>query len=255
MFFFFSKMLLFVLSPFFWLMLCIGLYLFWKNQRWKTTLKWVSLGIFLFFSNSVIFSLFCSTWEYPGLKEQDLKQHDVAIVLGGMSEYNNDLKTLSIRRPADRIFQAITLYKKGKVKKILISGDSGHLSDRGLHEARQMKEILVGWGIPETDIITEEKSVNTHENARNTCKLLRTSYPEMKSFVLVTSGLHMRRALGCFQKEGLQCTPYPTDLYTNQTRSFFWDQYLIPNVHNFSLWQDLLKEMVGYLTYDAIGYI
>ncbi|MCR9173587.1 MAG: YdcF family protein [bacterium] len=255
MFFFFSKMLLFLLSPFFWLMLCLGLYIFWKNPRWKKTLKWTSVGIFFFFSNSVIFSLFCGMWEYPGIKQSQVKQHDVAIVLGGMSEYNNDLGVLSIRRPADRIFQAITLYKKGKVKKILISGDSGHLGDRGLHEARQMKEILVQWGIPEQDIITEETSVNTHENARNTCKLLRKSYPEFKSFVLITSGMHMRRAMGCFQKEGLKVTPYSTDLYANRTKNFYWDQYIIPNVSNFSVWQDLLKEMVGYAVYDIAGYI
>jgi len=194
-------------------------------------------------------------WEYEGVRESQLKQHDVAIVLGGMSEYNNDLDVLSIRRPGDRIFQAITLYKKGKVKKILISGDSGHLGDRGLHEARQMKQILVGWGIPESDIITEETSVNTHENAENTTKLLRKSYPEFKSFVLITSGIHMRRAMGCFEKEGLKCTPYPTDLYTNRTQNFYWDQYLIPNVSNFSTWQDLLKEMFGYVAYDMAGYI
>lgn len=255
MFFFLSKVLLFLLSPFFWLILCIGLYIFWKNPRWKKALKWTSVGIFVFFSNSVIFSLFCGLWEYPGIKESQLKQHDVAIVLGGMSEYNNDLNVLSIRRPGDRIFQAITLYKKGKVKKILISGDSGHLTKRGLHEARQMKEVLVTWGIPETDILTEETSVNTHENARNTVQLLNRSYPELKSFVLVTSGIHMRRAMGCFQKEGLKVTPYSTDLYTNQTKNFLWDQYLIPNFGNFGLWKDLFKEIVGYTVYDIAGYI
>jgi len=194
-------------------------------------------------------------WEYPGLKASELKKHDVAIVLGGMAEYNNDLDVLSIRRQGDRIFQAVTLYKNGKVDKILISGDSGHLTDRGLHEARQMKAILVGWGIPETDILTEENSVNTYQNAKETSKLLRQSYPELKSCVLITSGIHMRRALGCFEKQGLKVTPYATDLYTNRTRNFYWDQYIIPNVSNFSLWNDLLKEMVGYLVYDIVGYI
>jgi len=194
-------------------------------------------------------------WEYPGTPISKVKKHDVAIVLGGMAEYNNDLKVLSIRRPGDRIFQAITLYKKGLVKKILISGDSGHLTDRGLHEARQMKKMLVSWGIPKEDIITEEHSVNTFENARETKKLLDRSYPELKSFLLVTSGTHMRRALGCFQKQGMECTPYSTDLYTNLTGNYFWDQYLIPNPDNFYQWRNLFKEMVGYVTYDVVGYI
>lgn len=255
MFFFFSKLLLFLLSPFFWLMLCVGLYFFWKNPRWKKHLKWSAVGIFLFFTNSVIFSEFCGVWEYPGIPAKQLAKHDVAIVLGGMAEYNGDLKTISIRRPGDRIFQAITLYKTGKVKKILISGDSGHLTDRGLHEARQMKEILVAWGIPAQDIITEEKSVNTHQNALETSKLLKKSYPELKSFVLVTSGTHMRRAIGCFEKQGMKCTPFATDLYTNRSGNYYWDQYLVPNGDNFNSWQNLLKEMVGYAVYDVVGYI
>lgn len=255
MFFVLSKILLFLLSPFFWLAVCVLLLLFWKNPRWKKQLKWTALGIFLFFSNSVIFSEVCGMWEYPGTPISKVKKHDVAIVLGGMAEYNNDLKVLSIRRPGDRIFQAITLYKKGLVKKILISGDSGHLTDRGLHEARQMKKVLVSWGIPKEDIITEEHSVNTFENARETKKLLDRSYPELKSFLLVTSGTHMRRALGCFQKQGMECTPYSTDLYTNLTGNYFWDQYLIPNPDNLYQWRNLFKEMVGYVTYDVVGYI
>lgn len=255
MFFILSKILLFLLSPFFWLMLCVGLILFWKKERWKKTLKWTAVSIFLIFTNSVIFSEFCGLWEVPGMKEVQLKKHDVAIVLGGMAEYNNDLEVLSIRRPGDRIFQAITLYKKGKVKKILISGDSGHLTDRGLHEARQMKALLVSWGIPKEDIITEEKSVNTYQNALETKKLLDRSYPEFNSFVLVTSGIHMRRALACFERQGLKCTPYSTDLYTNRSGNYQFDQYLIPNMSNFYLWQTLLKEIVGYMTYDIVGYI
>lgn len=255
MFFVLSKMLLFLLSPFFWFFLSLGLYLFWKKERWKKHLKWTTIGILVFFSNSVIFSEFCGLWEYEGIRASKLKQYDVAIVLGGMAEYNGDLDVLSLRRPGDRIFQAITLYKTGKVKKILISGDSGHLTDRGLHEARQMKKVLVSWGIPKEDIITEEKSVNTYQNARETKKLLDKSYPEFKSFLLITSGMHMRRAKACFDKQGLKCTPYPTDLYTNRSGSYYWDQYIIPNMHNFHLWQDLLKEMVGYVTYDVVGYI
>jgi uncharacterized SAM-binding protein YcdF (DUF218 family) len=248
-------MLLFLLSPFFWMMVAIGLFFFWKNERWKPRLKWATIGIFIFFSNSVLFSEFCSLWEVPGTKISKVEHHDVAIVLGGMTEYNSDLDVLSIRRQGDRLIQAISLYKKKKVRKILISGDSGYVTDRGLHEAKQMKQLLVSWGIPEQDIITEETSKNTHENAKNTSKLLRQSYPEMNSYILVTSGIHMKRALACFEKEGLKCTPHSTDLYSNSTGGYYWDQYIIPNLDNFNLWNKLFKEMVGYLMYDMVGYI
>jgi len=184
-----------------------------------------------------------------------VKTHDIAIVLGGMSEYNSDLKELSFRRQGDRLFQAITLYKTKKVRKLLISGDSGYLTERGLHEANQIKAILIKWGIPAQDILTEEKSVNTHENAKETKRLLDKSYPEIESYILVTSGIHMKRALACFKKEGMKCTPFSTDLYANQTRNYFWDQYFIPTIDNFTNWNKLLKEVVGYMSYDAIGYL
>lgn len=255
MFFVLSKLLLFLLSPLFWFLLCVGLFFFWKKARWKKHLKWTAVGIFFFFTNTVIYSTFCGLWEAPGVRPEKLGRHDVAIVLGGMAEYNNDLDVLSFRRPGDRLFQAITLYKTGKVRKILISGDSGHLTDRGLHEAKQIKKLLIQWGIPKQDLIAETHSINTYQNARETKKLLDKSYPELKTFVLITSGTHMRRALGCFEKQGMKCTPYPTDLYTNRSGHFQWDQYLIPNTDNFYQWRDLLKEMFGYATYDVVGYI
>ena len=254
MFFIVSKALLFILSPFFWLMLFVGISFFSNNTRRKRNTKWIAMGMFIFFTNSVIFSEFCRSWEVPGTKFDKIQKHEVAIVLGGMFEYNSDLETISIRRSGDRIVQAISLYKTGKVDKLLLSGDNGYLTDRGLHEAKQVKELLVQWGIDSLDIITEEYSTNTHLNALETTKILKQNYPHFSKFILVTSGIHMKRAKACFDKEGLICTPFSSDLHSNQTHKYQWDQYLIPNVYNFSLWSDLNKEIVGYLTYKIMGY-
>ncbi len=255
MFFILSKALLFLLSPFFWMVVLIGVFYFSKNTKWKKRAKWVSIFIFFFFTNSIVFSEFCRLWEVPGKKISEVKKHDVAIVLGGMFEYNNDIETLSIRRQGDRLIQAISLYKTGKVDKILISGDSGHITDRGLHEAKQVQDLLVLWGIPEIDVITEELSKNTHENAEETAKTLAKSYPHFDEFILVTSGMHMKRSLACFEKEGLSCTPFSTDLYANQSHSYQWDQWIIPNFDNFRLWNKLNKEMTGYIVYWGMGYL
>ncbi len=254
MFFILSKALLFILSPFFWFILFIGFLFFSKNQRRIKQVKWASIILFFFFTNSVIFSEICRLWEVPGRKFENIEKHDVAIVLGGMFVYNSDLETISIRKSGDRLIQALTLYKTGKVKKLLISGDNGYLTDRGLHEAKQIKELLCTWGINPLDIITEESSTNTHLNAKETAILLKQSYPHFNKFILVTSGIHMKRAKACFEKEGLVCTPFSTNLISNQTHKYQLDQYLIPNVYNFVLWSDLNKEIVGHLTYKVMGY-
>ncbi len=255
MFFLLSKLLLFVISPFFWFSIAFLGALFLKREKWKSICKWTSVGIFFFFTNSFVFLKFCGLWEIHGTPVSQVKKYDVGIVLTGMAEYNNDLQLLSIRRGADRIWQAITLYHQGKIQKILISGDNGYVSNRGLHEAAQLKEVLVHWKIPEKDIITEEISRNTYENAVESKKILDRSYPHMKNNLLITSGKHMRRARACFEKAGLECDTYSTDLYTGPSDTYYWDQYLIPDVSNFSEWHQLLKEMVGYLVYDMTGYI
>lgn len=256
MFFILSKALLFLLSPFFWILLGVLVYFFRKKEdKWKKRIKWTVIGLFFFFSNSVLFSEFCRMWEVPGSRTEQVGEYEVGIVLGGMFEYDGDLNRLSIRRQGDRFVQAVTLYKTGKIKKILISGDSGFVTDRGLHEAKQIKSLLLKWGIPEEDIITEGKSRNTHENAKFTVELLKQEGFSGRNCLLITSGIHMKRALGCFEREGLTCVPFSTDLYTNRTRNYYWDQYIIPNTDNLRLWAKLFKEIVGYVTYDVRGYI
>lgn len=254
MFFFLSKTLLVFLSPFFWFIVCTGIFFFWPNAVYKKRARIAAVALFFFFSNTLIFLEFCRMWEVHGTPMEEVKTYEVGIVPGGMSEYNNDLKTLSLRRGGDRIWQALTLYKKGKIKKILLTGDNGYIADRGLHEAEQMKSVLVEWGIPEKDILTETVSKNTHENALETRKLLTISYPHVEKCLLITSGTHMRRALACFERESVHCDPFSTDLYTGPERSFFWDQ-LLPDAETFILWNMLIKEWVGYVTYDIVGYI
>lgn len=254
MFFYLSKLLLVFLSPFFWFIVFTGVFFFWPKQLYKKRARILAVSIFVFFSNTIIFNQFCRLWEIHGTPIEEVKTYEVGIVLGGMSEFNNDLQVLSIRRGGDRIWQAITLYKKGKIKKILLTGDNGYITDRGLHESDQMKEVLVSWGIPEKDILVESVSKNTHENALETKKLLTVSYPHVEKCLLITSGVHMRRAKACFERENVICDTYSTDLYTGPQNAFFWDQ-LLPDVDTFSNWNMLIKEWVGYVTYDVVGYI
>ena len=192
-------------------------------------------------------------WEIPGKKIKDVKHYDVGIVLTGMAEYNTDLDVLSIRRGGDRIWQALTLYHKGKIKKIMISGDNGYVTDRGLHEAAQMKEVLVSWGIPEGDIITEEVSRNTHENALFTKKLIQKDFKN-SSLLLITSSLHMKRASDCFRREGLVFDSFSTDHYSEINKIFTLDM-LIPSIDAFQLWGTFNKEWVGYFAYWLLDYL
>lgn len=255
MFFILSKILLFLISPLTWILAGLALAFLSKNVKWKKRGRYTAISCLLLFSNTFFYKEVCRQWEIFGIPLKSVKHHDVGIVLGGMAEYNNDLNTLSLRRGGDRIWQTIRLYKAGKIDKILISGDNGDLTDKGLHEAKQMKETLISWGIPKEDIIAETKSRNTYENAVETRKILRKYYKEYDSFILITSGRHMRRAMACYENQGLHCTPYSTDLYTGPTRYYTFDDFVIPDASTLADWHGLMKEMVGYITYAGTGKI
>ncbi|MFN5416177.1 MAG: YdcF family protein [Flavobacteriia bacterium] len=184
-----------------------------------------------------------------------MKKYEVGIVLGGMFEFDNDVKQLSVRRGADRIWQALALYKKGKIKKILITGGSGYVTDRGLNEAKQLKPYLIQIGIPEKDIIIEINSKNTYENAVETKKILVRSYPHIKKCLLITSGQHMRRARAIFKKEGFVFDTFSTDLYTSPKRHYYWHQFIVPDVEVLFNWNGLIKEWFGYISYWFAGYL
>ncbi len=255
MFFILSKILAFFLKPYIWIIiLAIWSYRS-KVQKRRKILKYTTLAMCLFFTNTVILSEFLRKWEVQGKKQLEFGNFDFGVVLGGMAGYNADLDRIALRHQGDRIWQALNLYHAGKIKKIVLSGDDGYLTNRGLHEAKQMKVILVNWGIPNQDILTEENSRNTHENAQFTAKLLHNSYPYLKKGVLITSAIHMRRAEACFEKEGLKLEKYSTDHLTGPSRNYFWDQYIIPDLNTLVTWDQFIKEMVGYCAYKLAGYL
>lgn len=254
MFFVLSKIIGFFLNPFsvFWLMVLIAI-IFWK-KRWVQKWKWIPVAFFFLFSNSFIALEYARMWEHKGRSIDSLDEnYEVGVVLSGMAEYNNDLDRLSIRRGSDRIWWAMQLYKKGKINKILISGKSGYVFNNGLKESEQFKENLINLGIPAEDIITENQSVNTYENAKFSAEIINEM--NFGSVLLITSGLHMKRSIACFQKQGVDVDHFSTDHYTGISRSYKLDQIFLPSLEAFTLWDRILHEQFGYFSYWIMGYL
>ncbi|RNI29110.1 YdcF family protein [Rufibacter latericius] len=140
----------------------------------------------------------------------------------------------------------------GKLKKIIVSGGSGALKDVERTEASNLQQTALYAGVPATDLLLEERSRNTRENATFTQELLSQN-PQLKNLVLITSAFHMRRAKGCFEKVGLKTDTFPVDFQTHD-RSFHLDDLLIPSAEALYDWARLIHEWVGYITYKLLGY-
>jgi uncharacterized SAM-binding protein YcdF (DUF218 family) len=156
-------------------------------------------------------------------------------------------------RGVDRLIQAIELYKRGVIKKIIFTGGSGRLLHPEMKEGKYINRYLLDMGIPQEDFLIESESQNTHENALFTKTLLDQNNIK-GDFLLITSGFHMRRSIGCFNKVGIVATPYSADPHSGP-RKFEFDYLFIPAVTMMNEWDNLIHEVVGYITYKLVGYI
>ena len=103
----------------------------------------------------------------------------------------------------ERLDKAIFVYRKDpSPTKLIPSGGKG--SDEKISEAEAMKRYLLEQGIPESDIIMEDKSATTLENLKFSKDII-DSREGRKYTALVTSNYHVYRALRYCRKVGLKC--------------------------------------------------
>ena len=254
MFFILSKILLFLATPISWV---FGL-LLWGMLTKKTVIKkrllWASVIAFYFFSNAFITDEFIRLYEERNNTYSELTEtYDVAIVLGGFSNYDPSQELVQFHSSSDRLLHGIKLYKTGRAKKMMIVSGSGQLLKPDEKEALFIEQYLLEIGIPIADIIIESESKNTRENAINTAKILNEKYADGK-YIMVTSAMHMPRAKSCFKKVGLTITPFSVDQKAGP-RKYVIDHLFIPTADSFTRWQSLIKEWIGFIAYQIAGYI
>ncbi len=252
MFFILSKILTYLFRPAIWLVILLALAIFLKNTRKRKRSLWLGFLILLFFSNTFIVTKIAGLW---AVNPQPVTQiFDVGVVLGGSTvTYEKELHRITYKGNIDRLLQAVEMYNKGKIKKILVTGGSGNLIYSKFKEAKALRSFLLSIGIPKRNILMDTLAENTHQNAVYTKKILQQN-PRIHSVLLFTSSLHMRRAIACFRHEGIEAQPYPTNLINTETH---WniEYMLIPDVANFLIWNGMIHEIAGYGVYKIMGYI
>ena len=211
----------------------------------------LSVFTFWFFSNAFICDEASRLWEHEVSSIENIQtKYDIGIVLGGMSASDSKTNTINFTKNADRLIYTEKLYRKGIIKKILISGGSGMLLKNEYKEAFAMRNHLIENGIPDDDIIIENNSRNTKENAFLSAEILKRDF-QNKSVLLITSALHMKRAIFCFEKAGIEVASFSTD-NTNSNRNFQLEYLLLPHSASFEKWESIIHEWVGYFVYRIV---
>lgn len=255
MFFILSKTLSYLVMP---LTIVCGLLLLsvmLRNMRWRKICFRAGFGLLFFFSNDFIANEIMNAWEISTVPYKDMRPHALGIVLTGATipQLKPDDRVY-FHRGADRVTHTVQLYKMGLIRKILISGGTGLLTEEDEPEANKFQKVMIMMGVPQEDIIIENETRNTHESAIEVKPLLDKLQFTPGQCLLITSAFHMRRSLACYRKVGLNIEPFSTDFYAHP-RSFYPDVLFIPKIEAMLLWQKLIKEWVGMAAYKMAGYI
>lgn len=117
-----------------------------------------------------------------------------------------------------RFQKAVELYKKGMVSKIVFSGN---IIDKayGSFPFEEVKPFILNGGVPEEDLIHEDKSQHTRQQAVEVIKMAMEN--SWKKLALVASHEHQYRAYLTFLREVLD-THSGIILYNAPVRNLNW---------------------------------
>jgi uncharacterized SAM-binding protein YcdF (DUF218 family) len=125
------------------------------------------------------------------------------------------------------------LYLQGWAPLLIFSGGLGRLTE-GIWtqpEADKFANIAIAMGVPEKDILIENKSTNTGENIINTQALLKSRNIEPESFIVVQKPYMERRSYATFKKHWPEKTIYVTSPQI-RFEDYATDEIPIENVIN-----------------------
>jgi len=123
---------------------------------------------------------------------------------------------------ADRVATAVELYRRGKVEKLLMTGDNRHVN---YNEPQHMYEYAVSLGVPPQDIVRDYAGRRTYDS----CYRARHIFG-VQDAILITQQYHMDRALFIAQSLGLDAVGVLADRRPYLRIRDYWYRELLATV-------------------------
>ena len=173
------------------------------------------------------------------------------IVLGGVVDQylTKDRKQISINSAAERITEFARLSKVYPKSKLVYSGGSGIFGRQELKEADFVYPLLKALDVNLDQIIFENQSRNTIENAFFSKKLVNPS--KNQHWIIITSAFHMPRAIASFRHNKWNVLAHPVDYRTPSRIKFKLGLNFISGLSSFSL---AIHECIGLVFYWLSGH-
>lgn len=190
---------------------------------------------------------------YSRIESPSKAQEVQAIVVlgGGAADYQyagGEIVSMS-DASALRVLEAARLYRLLHPDLVIASGGPG--SKGGEPEGEVMARALVELGVPASAVVTEIVSSNTRDQAIYVQRMLAAR--GVVRFALVTSPVHMPRAMGAFRKVGLKPLPdtAPEQNQAPGAKAAGW----LPSLSALSTSQSAFREILGLGYYWARGWL
>ncbi len=253
--FFFKKIVGPLFSPLTLILILLGLGLFFllftRRQRPGKILVLMGTLLFGFMSFDGISERILRPLEYkyPSLLSvKDIPDVKWIVILGGGHASDPKLPVTSYlsEDSLPRLVEGIRLHQEFPQSKLILTG--GKLFDR-ISEARALADVALLIGAKKDDLILEETSKDTEEQAH-----LIQQMVDQERFILVTSAFHMPRSMALFKRLGLNPIPAPTDHSVKERQRIIpWNFY--PSAHSLRKAEKAFHEYLGWAWAKLIGRI
>ena len=114
-----------------------------------------------------------------------------------------------------------------------------------------MAELLRKLGVKESDLLVENNSRTTYENAEESRKLLDKLATH--KIILVTDGIHLHRSVLCFRKQGFDVEPSGCRYRATELKATV--NLFLPSLSGIAGCQEASHEWLGVVWYWLCGRV
>jgi uncharacterized SAM-binding protein YcdF (DUF218 family) len=191
-------------------------------------------------------------WHYPPVMDRPTEADAIVVLSGYVRDPDEFWPSADLGSDTMyRCLRAAELYQQGPRCPMIVSGGRVERDRPGPTLSEAMRGFLVKHGVAAEDIVLEERSQTTYENALYTGEILRQQ--GITRPVLVTDANSMLRAELCFRKQGISVVPRGCDYRARQFEPGVLA--FLPNPAGIGQLELIVHEWLGLAWYRLLGRI
>jgi uncharacterized SAM-binding protein YcdF (DUF218 family) len=264
-FFFLSKLLDVLLSPYSWGLLLLVVAIPWRargarqpraarHQRRRRVYGIAGLVLLCIASSNLVSNALLWHVEHQTTStyREDVT-YDAVVLLGGIVDEEASAASgqASYNENVERLVVTHRLLRDGKARVAILSGAAMYPSLAAWGEAVMLARQLEDWGIAKDRIIIEDRARNTRENAVFSQAIARER--GFGRVLIVTSAFHMPRAEECFAAVGMKVDTLSVD-YRGHEHWTGGALALLPRAGSLAITSAITREILGRAIYRLQGY-